>query len=231
VPNNMSVVVGGRTKFDAVLKEVERAFGALLPAAVPPRAIPDPPRIDAERERIVGAPLKEVYLTAAFVGPAVSEPSTVAATDVLTTLLANPQVGRLVTELQGGRGLVKGIGIDFLTQRAPGLFGIWAICDLEKIAEVKAAIKEELGRMASEPVSLGELATAKRLLAAEYAFSNETVAERVSTLAFYEALDSYRLGSEYLPSVRSVTPVDVAKAAQRYSGEPVWAVLAQGATS
>ena len=231
VPNNMSVVVGGRTKFDAVLKEVERTFGALLPAAVPPRAIPDPPRIDAERERIVGAPLKEVYLTAAFVGPAVSEPSTVAATDVLTTLLANPQVGRLVTELQGGRGLVKGIGIDFLTQRAPGLFGIWAICDLEKIAEVKTAIKEELGRMASEPVSLGELATAKRLLAAEYAFSNETVAERVSTLAFYEALDSYRLGSEYLPSVRSVTPVDVAKAAQRYSGEPVWAVLAQGATS
>ncbi len=84
--------------------------------------------------------------------------------------------------------------------------------------------------MVSVPVSPGELTTAKRLLAAEYAFSNETVAERVSTLAFYEALDSYRLGSEYLPSVRSVTPADVAKAAQRFTGEPVWAVLAQGAT-
>jgi predicted Zn-dependent peptidase len=166
---------------------------------------------------------------AAFIGPTVSEPSTVAATDVITTLLANPQVGRLVTELPAERGLVKGIGIDFLTQRAPGLFGVWAICDREKIAEVKTAIKQELARMASEPVSPVELATARRLLAAEYAFSNETATERVSTLAFYEALDSYRLAPEYLPSVRSVTPADITRAAQRLLGEPVWAVLAEEA--
>jgi len=228
VPNNMAVIVGGDVRFDAVVKEVERRFGSLAPEAVPARAASPGAGSAAARERVVAAPLQDAYLITAFASPAVSDPATVCANDVAATILGNPQVGRLVKQLQGERRLVKATGVDFLTQRAPGLFGVWAVCDPDKIEEARAAIKAELGRLASEPVSPGELTTAKRLLAAEYAFSNETAAERVATLGFYEAIDSYRLAAEYLPLLRSVTAADIARAAGSYAGEPFWIIMRPG---
>jgi predicted Zn-dependent peptidase len=93
---------------------------------------------------------------------------------------------------------------------------------------VKQGISAELARLAAEPVPAGELTTARRLLGAEYTFSNETVAERVSTLGFYEAIDSYRTASLYPSLVRSITAADVAGVAARYAGEPVWVTMKPG---
>jgi predicted Zn-dependent peptidase len=99
------------------------------------------------------------------------------------------------------------------------------VCEPDRIAEVKQAIKTELARLAAEPVSASELATAKRLLAAGYAFANETPADRATTLGFYEAIDSYRTASSYLSWVTHTESAQLAEVARWYAGDPVWVIL------
>jgi len=230
VPNNMSVVICGDVGFESAHAAVESAFGHLLPAATPrmPRPQPAPP--DRERERITQLPTGQAYLAAVFPAPPVSDYDQVCASDLIATLLAYGPFGRLVRDLKDDRQLASAVGVDFLTQRDPALFAVWAACKPEHIPAVKQAVREQLARLGQDPVAPDELATAKRLLTAAYAFANETCADRAATLAFYEAVDTYRSATQYLPRVQSLTAKQVAQTAARYAAEPIWIVLQPTAT-
>jgi len=235
VPNNMAVVVVGNSRFEAARAAVERVFGGLAPSPAPARApvtgLGETAGASAAggAEQRVRWPAEKAYLMGAFLGPKSSERMDVCATDLLATLLAHDPVGRLVVELRERRGIADEVGVDFLTQRERSLFGIWARCDPDDLGEVKEAIQSELARLAREPVSAGELATAKRLLAAGYAFANETPADRASTLGFYEAIDSYRTAANYLAWVMDIGPQTIMATAARYAGQPTWIILAPDA--
>lgn len=224
-PNNMAVVVAGEVPFASALAEVERAFGGLSPQALPPRRRGEAPRPAPGKELILPAPGSQAWVMAAFVGPAADERNEVAATDVLSVLLNYGALGRLSRELVETKKLASGAGLDFLTQRERALFGLWAMCDPDKVPAVKQEIRAQLRRLAEEPVTPAELARAKRLVYAGYCFANETPADCASTLAFYEAVDSYRSAIQYPGRLGSVTPQDIARVAGWYAGDPVWVVL------
>lgn len=228
VPNNMAVVIAGPVGFEAARREVEAALGRLAPGPAPSRQGPLAPRPGAGGEQVVRVSLADAHLMAAFVGPAISEPAAVCATDVLATILGHAQRGRLVRELQVRRGLVKAVGVEYLTQRDRGLVGVWAVCEPEQEASVREAIRGELRRLADEPVSPEELAAAKRLLSVNYAFANETASDRTSTLGFYEAISSYRMAIQYPARVAAVSAADVQEVARWYAGEPMWVVMRPG---
>jgi predicted Zn-dependent peptidase len=230
VPNNMAVVVVGNTRFEAARAAVEQAFGRLSPSPAPARPAAAGLAETGGAEQRVGLPIEKAYLMAAFPGPKGSERMEVCATDLLATLLAHDPVGRLVVELRESRGIADEVGVEFLTQRERSLFGIWASCDSDRVGEVREAIRSGLARLAREPVPAGELATAKRLLAAGYAFANETPADRASTLGFYEAIDSYRTATNYLAWVMDISPQTIMATAARYVGEPAWVVVAPEST-
>ncbi len=225
VPNNMALIITGRVTFDQAFSLVQSNFGHLTPVALHPRSWPPlihPPR---GREKAVHTGLAEAYVMAAFLGPTASEHREVCATDLVATLLAHGSSGRLARELREKRQLVSRVGVDFLTQHDRALFGVWAVCRPEDVPAVKQAILAELRRVSGEPIPPDEFAAARRLLAAGYAFANETPADRAAALGFYEAIDTYRTASQYLPRVSLLTPSDVAAVAVRYSVEPVWIVL------
>jgi len=225
VPNNMAVIVSGDAPFDAVRDLIARTFAHRPPAAVPPRSKPVPPRPAQTRVRTLDLPIEKAYVMAAFTGPDAAEHTSICASDLLATLLARGPTGRLVGELTDKQSLVLDVGIDFLTQRDRALFGVWAICDSENVEAVQETIRRQLARLAREPVPPAEFAVAKRLLAAGYAFANETPADRAATLGFYEAIDSYRAASYYLSWVTYATPGAVTETARWYAGEPVWIIL------
>jgi predicted Zn-dependent peptidase len=162
---------------------------------------------------------------AAFIGPDVSEHAQVCASDLLATLLTHGPSSRLAERLTQTSDLAFEVGVDFLTQRDRSLFGVWAVCRPERIGDVKQAIVWEMQRLAREPVPAAEFATAKRLLAAGYAFANETTSDRATTLAFYEAIDTYRIASYYLSWVNYAKSDVLTEVAHWYSGEPVWIIL------
>ena len=91
---------------------------------------------------------------------------------------------------------------------------------------MQQAVEEEMKRLGTEPLSPAELTAAKRLSAAAYAFSNETPSDRATTLAFYEALDTYREAGLYPRRVRALSAADLEKVAGWYAGEPTWIVFA-----
>ncbi len=225
VPNNMAVVIVGKVEFEAAREIVARIFGSLTPAPTPSRARPAPPRPGSGGEYFAPVAGDKVYLMAAFVGPEVGEHYQICASDLLATVLANGHLGRLEMELREKQRIVSDVGIAFLTQRERALFGVWAVCEPDKIAEVKQAIRTELAKLAVEPVSVSELATAKRLLTAGYAFANEIPSDRATTLGFYEAIDSYRTASSYLSWVTHTESSQLAEVARWYAGEPVWVIL------
>lgn len=225
VPNNMALIVSGRTGLRQALEEAEAVFGALAPASIPPRSAPAPVRPSPGLQRQARIATSEAYLMAAFVGPEASERTAVCASDLLATILCHSYAGRLVKELRDRRELASAVGVDFLTQRDRALFGLWAVCPPDRVPEVQKAIRVELLRIASEGVTERELALAKRLLAAGYAFANETPADRASTLGFYEAIDTYRAATQYLPRVRSIGADELRRLAAWYANDPVWIVL------
>ena len=225
VPNNMAVIVAGRADFDVVRAHVQASFGRRAPAAVPAHAGAIVDRPSPGGVRVAPTSHSDAYVMAAFVGPAADEQPEVCASDLLAILLCHESFGRLAKTLRSEQGLASQVGADFLTQRDRALFGVWAVCKPGDVEAVKQTIRQALAAAAAQPPSAQELKTAKRLLAAEYAFANETPADRAATLAFYEAVDTYRAASSYLPRVRAVTGEDVMRVAQWYSGEPVWVVL------
>jgi len=225
VPNNMAVVVVGRVGFETVLGEVERVFGGPAPRALPARPHGETPRPTTGKQWVSPIAGGDAWVMAAFVGPAASERTEVAASDVLSTILSYGCLGRLSGELVERRKLAKNMGVDFLTQRDRALFGVWAVCAPGDIAAVKEAICGELRRLAAEPVPPAELALAKRLVNAGYSFANETAADRAATLGFYEAVDSYRAATQYPVRVAGITADDVARVAGWYAADPVWVVL------
>ncbi len=225
VPNNMTVVVSGGTSFAPARAAVGAVFGGLLPAAIPAHQCALPPRPAGEPRSIVEIPGRDAYVMAAFAGPSASEPGAVCASDLLATVLAHGPTGRLNRELRENDELAQAVGVEFLTQRGQALFGVWAVCEWQKLPAVEEAIRGELARVAAEPIPGPEFAAAKRLLSAGYAFANETPADRASTLGFYDAIDAYRAASYYLPRVRALTRADVMRVAARYDVEPVWVVL------
>jgi len=225
VPNNIAVVIAGEVQFDAAVAVVSAAFGHLTPAPIPARGWAEPARPAASGGAVIGTDSPKGYVMAAFIGPAMSEPTAVCATDVLTVLLSNSTFGRLRGRVLEA-GLAEAAGVDFLTQRDRALVGAWAICEPERLEEVKQAIQRELARLAEAPVLPKELMVAKRLAAAGYSFANETPSDRANTLAFYEALGNYREASEYTQRLRGLVPEQVQKVAQWYAGEPAWIVLA-----
>ena len=225
VPNNMAVVVSGDVEFDPAQAVVDSAFRHLSPAALPARAGPSPERPARGREAVMESSLDQAYVMAVFAGPAAFERREVCASDLLATLLVHPSSGRLVRELQERRKLVSAVGVDFLTQRGRALFGVWAVCEPDDISAVRDAMRDELRRLSLEQVPVEEFAAARRLLAAGFAFANETPADRAATLAFYEAIDTYRTAAQYLARVRALTPADLAEVAGWYAGDPVWVVI------
>ncbi|MCJ7822914.1 MAG: insulinase family protein [Armatimonadetes bacterium] len=224
-PNNMAVIVAGNVGFEQAQAAVDSGFRHLTPAALPARPGPPPDRPPKGRERTIETPLDQAYVMAVFVGPAAFERTQVCASDLIATLLVHPSSGRLSRELQETRQLASSVGVDFLTQRDRALVGVWVACDPDDIPAVKDVIRGELRRLSEERIPVEEFAAVRRLLAAGFAFANETPSDRAATLAFYEAIDTYRTAAQYLPRVRALTPADVFDVAGWYAGNPVWVVL------
>jgi predicted Zn-dependent peptidase len=225
VPNNMGVIVAGNAPFEHARTAVASLFGDLLPGTITRLNRPDPGLLPPKREHTANMPVGQAHIAAVFLGPSASEHGPVCVSDVIATLLASPPCGRLARALQEDCDLASAAGVEFLTQRDPALFAVWAVCDTEHVPAVKEIISRKLVSLSTEPVPGQELAAAKRLLAAAYAFANETPQDRAATLAFYDAVDTFRSATHYLARVQALTSREITHTAARLFAEPLWIVI------
>lgn len=125
---------------------------------------------------------------------------------IANAALGNGFVSRLNREIRIKRGLSYGAGSSIEARRQPGLFSATAQTKNQSAAEVARLVREELKRMATDPVQGPELQGRKAVLTGRYARKLETndgFEDQISELVAYDlplaTLD------KYIPSIDAVT--------------------------
>lgn len=215
VPGNMALVVVGDVDPDALQTRVEELFGSHEPGPVRlPELSREPPRADV----VIAAetrPSQATIVSFAWHAPEVEDFDEVCAMDLIYTVLGEGQLGRLHGALVEP-GIAMAVDVNYLTQRDPGLFIITALTPPDRETDARAAIIAEIERLRSEPLSAEALEQARRVLRVGYAFANEAYADQAGSLAFYEAIASYRLAVDYIDRVNAVTAEQLQQVARKY---------------
>jgi len=131
---------------------------------------------------------------------------------------ASSDIGsRFFVRIREEMGLAYFVGASQMQGLVPGLFMFYLGTDPQKIGPVKAALLEEIGKLATEGLSETELARAKKKLIGQQQISNQSN----DAFGYMVALDElYGLGFDHYKQlerdVERVTVADVRRVAAKY---------------
>jgi zinc protease len=211
--------VFGAVKASEVLDLAERALAAIPAGAAPSRSIPQPQFPAAGIDDTILMPKEQAVLMIGFPGVDLYSP------DVLPLELideACSDIGsRMFNRIREDMGLAYFVGSSNLIGLARGAFSFYVGTDPAKLAEVKAALTDEIRKLAADGLTPAELDRAKAKLLGAQAIRNQSN----DALAFACALDElYGLGHRHYESLRdrveSVTHAQVREAARRHFTQP-----------
>ncbi|HSP44877.1 MAG TPA: pitrilysin family protein [Chthoniobacterales bacterium] len=124
---------------------------------------------------------------------------------------------RFFVRIREQMGLAYYVGASQMQGLVPGLFLFYLGTDPQKIEPVKAALLEEIGKLASEGLTEEELARAKKKLIGQQQIANQSN----DSFGYMAALDElYGLGFAHYKTlereVEAITPQDVRRVAAKY---------------
>jgi zinc protease len=202
--DRLAVAVAGDVDPGRVLAAVADRLGDLDRSETPPpTAAPSPARIEVEPLRM---DIAQGYLAWGFRTAGRSDLDEACALEVAVTALGDGMTSRLYRRLVDERRLVTSVGAWTYALERAGVLGISAVLPPERRHDVE----EETARVLEEAAAgLGadEIGRAKTMLAADFAFDNETNAATTGTLGEFEVVHGgagrYR---EILEGIARVTP-------------------------
>jgi len=216
-PNNAIIAIVGDIDPDKTIAMVERYFGHIPPGTpVPPVAVEEPQQQGEKRIEIIGDAGAELMI--GYHKPTIPHPDDLVF-DVINMLLSDGRTSRLHKKLVVEKQLVAGIGaFSAPGHRYPNLFIISATPQApHTVAEVEAAIYEELERLKNEPVSQKELQQILNRLEYEEARQMTSIGGLARNLTEYEAVaGSWRYLIDHRRDVAGVKPEDIQRVAKKY---------------
>jgi zinc protease len=223
-PERMVLAISGQVVASEVLAEVRRLFGAMPsggaaadPAIPPPKASP--------RRVVIEAPAQQAQILMGGIAPRMSDADH-AAVKVLSTVLGGGMAGRLFVELRDKRGLAYTAASYYDPTREPGALILYIGTAPENVARAEEALRAEVDRIKSTPISAEDLQRAKGYLLGRYVMDRRTNERQAWYLAFY---DLARVGADfpdrYRRAVEAVTAADVQRVAKTYLATPSMLVL------
>jgi len=145
--------------------------------------------------------------------------------DVLTTILSDLG-SRLFMNIREKRGLAYYVGAFSWTGFDPGMYVFYAGTILQKIAEAKQALFEEIQLLKDAFVSDAELKLAKNNLIGKHSIvhqSNKALCFSIAMSEFYGL--GYKNFYEYERRIKSVTKENIREIAQRYFRESASSIV------
>lgn len=223
VPRNATLVVAGDVEPEAVFELAEKYFGD-IPSGAPP---PEPPDVDldavGERRLVMHDPRAKVpHLAMAYGVPSlntVEDPDTAYALMVLAAVLDGGDAARLPSSLVREQGVAAGVSAGYSgVARLDTLFRLDATPARDHtVAELEAALREEIARLRSEPVSETALERAKVQLLADHVYSLDSTFYQAMQIGMLESTGiGWEALREFEERVRAVTAEDILAAARRY---------------
>ena len=220
VPNNVIFVVAGDIERNAALGKIREAFAPFERRPVPSIVFPEEPRQLGPREDTKQMPVGQAYMRVAFRTIPLSHPD-LYPLDLISYVLSRGDSSRLVFRLRERERLVSTItSWSYTPGYDAGEFGIQATLDPANIPEAKAAIMQELQRIAEEGVTPEELARAKRQKIADHVFALQTAEAQASSLGtdLLSAHDA-QFSKSYVERIQEVAAEEIGTVAAKYFTE------------
>lgn len=223
-PEHMVLAVSGQVSADEVVAEARRLFAGLARGSGAPRPVrPSPPA--GGRRVVIAQDAQQTQILVGGLAPPLDHPDH-AAGKVLSTVLGGGMAGRLFAELRDRRALAYTAAAYYDPVREPGALVLYLGTAPDSAARAETALRAEIERIRSTPVSAGELARAKGYLLGRYAMDRRTNERQAWSLAFHEVEG---VGADYPDryrrAVEAVTIADVQRVAQAILAAPVTLVL------
>jgi predicted Zn-dependent peptidase len=223
-PERMTRAVSGQVKAAEVIAEARRLFGEL------PRGgqVDDPPiapPVASGRRLTIEQPAQQAQIVVAGLAPRLSDRDH-AAVKVLANVLGGGMAGRLFSELRDRQALAYSAGAYYDPVREPGALILYLGTAPESAARAEEALRKELERIRTEPVTSDELNRAKGYLLGNYTMDRRTNGRLAWYLAFYEVEGvGQQFPDRYRQAVQAVTAADLQRVARAYLANPTTVVL------
>jgi len=221
-PDNATLVVVGDLEPKEVFALAEKYFGPLAPAQVsPPKPRGEPVQRGEKRVR-VKAPAKEPYLILGYKttapGPdrADWEPY---ALEMLASVLAGGRSARFSRDLVRGSRVAVTVDADYSAfTRLPGMFLIDGTpAKGHTIAALEQAIRAQIERVRTLPVTASELERIRTQLIAGKVYEKDSVFYQAMQLGRLETVGlGWPLVDRYIEHLSRVTPEQIRAVARKY---------------
>jgi zinc protease len=215
---NGVLAIFGAVKADEVRALVEREFEALRSGEPALTELPVPTTLTAAREVSAIRPKQQAVLMTGFLGIDLASPDR-AALELIDESCSDLG-SRLFMRIREEMGLAYFVGTSQLLGLSRGAFTFYLGTDPAKLTEVKAALQEEIARLAADGLTAEEIRRAKAKLIGQQEIRDQSN----DALAFSCALDElYGLGFDHYQRWRSeveaVTVEDIRRVARKYFAE------------
>ena len=224
-PNNAVLVVVGDVEPQAVRELAERYFGPIPPRALPERKPQVEPAQRGTKRVTVKAPAELPVTLLAWHVPVLRDPERdwePYALEMLAAVLNGNPAARLNRTLVRERRIAIGVGASYdSTKRGPGLFLLSGTpAEGHTAAELEAALRGEIERVAREGVTEEELRRVKAQVVAGQVFQRDSIMAQAMEIGGLEMAGlSWRTIDRQLERLREVTAAQVQEVALRYFGD------------
>jgi zinc protease len=221
-PNNAILVVVGDVSGEEVLGLARKHFGRIESRELPQRKNFAEAEQKGPRRITIKAPSELPSLLMTYRVPKLQDPEKEwepFALDVLEGVLDGHEGARLQTALVRGSQLAAAAGAGYQgIGRGPGMFLLSGTPSEGKtVAELEAALKAEVKRIATEGVREEELARVKAQVVSAQIYARDSMFAQARQIGALEAIGlSHRLIDLQVQRLREVTAEQVQQVAQRY---------------
>ncbi|MDD5295290.1 MAG: pitrilysin family protein [Rhodocyclaceae bacterium] len=224
-PNNACLVVVGDVDKDQVFALAQKTYGAVKAHEAIARKTLGEPVQDGLRRVTVKAPAELPYVALVWKVPKlenVAKDREPYALEVLAGILDGSDAARFSRNLVRGSRLAVSAGAGYdPTQRGPALFMLDGVpSEGHTAAELEAALRAEVARIAKDGVAPEELARVKTQVVAGQIYKRDSMFGQAMEMGVTETVGfSWRDLDPMVEQVRSVTAEEVQAVARKYFGD------------
>jgi zinc protease len=221
-PNNATLVVAGDVDPDEVFRLAEKYFGPIPSRALPERKVQIEPRQFGVKRITVKAPAELPYLLMAYHAPVlrdVENDREPYALFVLNGILDGNDASRLNRELVRNMRVAISANSNYdLINRGPALFFLDGVpAEGKSVADVEAALREQIRLLVEKGVSDEELVRVKAQITAAQVYARDSVYFQAMRIGMLQTIGlPYDSSDLQVKKLQEVTADQVREVARKY---------------